>query len=103
MNQLHPRGVGSARQAGTRSGITRQDLMREAGHLANRHRPKAGGLSPATAHLSAMYPKGSQMTSTSTGLATMPYQELAADPRAGVIAPGDCGHDEAPRSLSQRC
>ena len=73
MNQLHPRGAGSARQAGTRSGITRQD------------------------------PKGSQMTSTSTGLATMPYLELAADPRAGVIAPGDCGHDEAPRSLSQRC
>ena len=52
--------------------------------------------------ISAMYPKGSQMTVTSTGLATMPYQ-LAADSCAGVIAPGDCRHDEAPRSLSQRC
>jgi hypothetical protein len=50
-----------------------------------------------------MYPKESQMTITSTGLATVLYQELAAAPRAGVIAPGDCGHDEAPRSLSQRC
>jgi hypothetical protein len=124
MNQLHPREVGSAGHAGTRSGITRQDLMRKGRHLANRHRPKAGGvLSPAAAHLhrrqlekmvcwtiSAMYLKGSQMTVRSTCLATMPYQELAADPRAGVIAPGvgviapgDCGHDEAPRSLSQRC
>jgi hypothetical protein len=150
MNQLHPREACSAGHAGTRSGITRQDLMREARHLANRNRPKAGRVSPAAAHLhgrqlekmvawtgherlrflwyrprltvretnttgrtvqrsangraiSAMYPKGSQMTVTSTGLATMPYLELAADPRAGVITPGDCGYDEAPRSLSQRC
>jgi hypothetical protein len=151
MNQLHPREDGSAGHAGTRSGITRQDLMRKARHLANRHRPKAGGaLIPAAAHLhrrqlekmvswtgrerlrclwyrlrltvgelnttgrtvqlsangraiSALYPKGSQMTVTSTGLATMPYQELAAAPRADLITPGDPGSDEAPRSLSQQC
>jgi hypothetical protein len=150
MNQLHPREVGSAGHAGTRSGITRQDLMRKARHLANRHRPKAGGVSPAAAHLhrrqlekmvcwtgrerlrflwyrlrltvremnttgrtvqlsangraiSAMYLKGSQMTTASTGLATMPYQGMAAAPRADLITPGDCGYDEAPRSLSQRC
>jgi hypothetical protein len=151
MNQLHPREDGSGGQAGTRSGITRQDLMRKARHLANRHRPKAGGvLTTAAAHLhrrqlekmvswtggerlrflwyrlrltvremnttgrtvqlsangraiSAMYPKESQMTITSTGLATVPYQELAAARRADLIAPGDPGYDEAPRSLSQRC
>jgi hypothetical protein len=151
MNQLHPREVGSAGHAGTRSGITRQDLIRKARHLANRHRPKAGGVfSPAAAHphrlqlenmvswtgrerlrflwyrvrltvremnttgrtvqrsangraISAVYPKGSQMTVTSTGLATVPCQKLTAVPRAGVVAPGDCGHGEAPRSLSQRC
>ena len=150
MNQLHPREAGSAGHADSRSGITRQDLMREADHLANRNKPKAGGVSPAAAHLhgrqleqmvcwtgrerlrflwyrlrltaremnttgrtvqpsangraiSAMYLKGSQMTVRSTGLAAMPFLELAADPRAGVIAPGDRGRDEAPRSLSQRC
>jgi hypothetical protein len=151
MNQLHPREDGSGGHAGTRSGITRQDLMRKARHLASRHRPKAGGvLSPAAAHLqrrqlekmvswtgrerlrclwyrlrrtvremnttgctvqlsangraiSPMYPKGSQMTIASTGLATVPYQKLAAAPRADLIAPGDPGHDEAPQSLSQRC
>jgi hypothetical protein len=53
--------------------------------------------------ISPMYPKGSQMTTTSTGLATMAYQELAAAPRADLITPGDSGYDEAPRSVSQRC
>ena len=43
------------------------------------------------------------MTTTSTGLATAAYQELAAAPRADVITPGDPGYDEAPRSVSQRC
>jgi hypothetical protein len=52
MNQLHPRENGSGGHAGTRSGITRQDLMRKARHLANRHRPEAGGvLTPAAANL----------------------------------------------------
>jgi hypothetical protein len=43
------------------------------------------------------------MTSASTGLATTAYQELAAAPRADLTTPGGRGHDEAPRSLSQRC
>jgi hypothetical protein len=43
------------------------------------------------------------MTTTSTGLATTPYQELADAPRAEVITPGDPGYDDAPQSLSQRC
>ena len=43
------------------------------------------------------------MTTTSTGLATAPYQELAAAPRADVITPGDRGYDQAPQALSQRC
>jgi hypothetical protein len=43
------------------------------------------------------------MTTTSTGLATAAYQELAAAPRAEVITPGDPGHDAAPRSVSQPC
>ena len=30
MNQFYPRDDGSGRHAGTRSGITRQDLMRKA-------------------------------------------------------------------------
>jgi hypothetical protein len=150
MNQLHPRQDGSGGHAGTRSGITRQDLMRKARHLAIRHRPKAGLiLTPAAANLhrrqlekmvswtgrerlrclwyglrrnvramnttgrtgqpsatfraiSSMYPKGSQMTTTSTGLAAAPYQELAAAPCADLITPGDPGHDEA-QALSQRC
>jgi hypothetical protein len=53
--------------------------------------------------ISPVYPEGSQMTTVSTGLATAPYQELAADPRAAVITPGDRGCDDAPQSLSQRC
>jgi hypothetical protein len=48
-----------------------------------------------------MYPKGSQMTTTSTDLATMPHQELAAGPLADLITPGDRRHDEAPEVLSQ--
>ena len=43
------------------------------------------------------------MTTTSTGLATAAYQELAAAPRADLITPGDRGHDQAPQSLSQPC
>jgi hypothetical protein len=43
------------------------------------------------------------MTTTSTGLATTAYQELAAVPRADLITLGDPGHDQAPRSRSQRC
>jgi len=43
------------------------------------------------------------MTTTSTGLATTAYRELAAAPRAAVITPGDPGHDQAPRSVSQPC
>ena len=43
------------------------------------------------------------MATTSTGLATTAYQELAAVPHAAVITPGDRGHDEAPRYWSQRC
>ena len=43
------------------------------------------------------------MTTASTGLAAAACQELAAVPRADVITPADRGHDEAPRSWSQRC
>jgi len=43
------------------------------------------------------------MTTTSTGLATTAYQELAAAPRVALITPGDRGHDDAPRSWSQPC
>jgi hypothetical protein len=43
------------------------------------------------------------MTTTSTALATAPYQELAAAPRGDLITPGDPGYDEAPQSLSQPC
>jgi hypothetical protein len=51
MNQLHPRQDDSGGLAGTRSGITRQDLLGKARHLANRQ-PKVGGvLTPAAAHL----------------------------------------------------
>lgn len=53
--------------------------------------------------LSTVHPAGSQMTTTSTGLATTAYQELAAAPRAEVITPADRGYDKAPRSVSQRC
>jgi len=49
-----------------------------------------------------MHSKGSQMTTTSTGLATALYQELAAL-RADLIAPADPRYDEAPQSWSQRC
>jgi hypothetical protein len=51
MNQLHPRQDGSG-HAGTSSRITRRDVRRKAGQLANWHRPKACEvLTPATAHL----------------------------------------------------
>ena len=53
--------------------------------------------------LSTVHPAGSQMTTTSTGLATAPYKDLAAAPRAEVATPGDRGHDKAPPSWSQRC
>jgi hypothetical protein len=43
------------------------------------------------------------MTTASTGLATTAYQELAAGPRADLIAPGDPVCDGASRSVSQRC
>jgi hypothetical protein len=42
------------------------------------------------------------MSTTSTGLAAMAYQALAA-PRAGVINPGDHWYGGAPRSVSQQC
>ena len=58
----------------------------------------ANGRAISTAH-----PEGSQMTTASAGLATAPYQELAAAARAEVITPGDRGHDKAPQSWSQRC
>ena len=52
MNQLHPRQDGSGGHAGTSSRITRQDLMRKARHLADKHRPKACEvLTLAAAHL----------------------------------------------------
>ena len=80
MNQHHPRQDGSGGHAGTRSGITRQDLIRK-----------------------ARYPAGSQMTTASTGLATMAYQESAATPRAAVTRPGDRGHDRLLQSWGPRC
>jgi hypothetical protein len=43
------------------------------------------------------------MTTASTGPAAAACQELAAVPRAAVITPADRGHDEVPRSWSQRC
>jgi hypothetical protein len=92
MHQLHPRQDGSDGHVGTSSRITRQDLMRKARHLADRHRPKAGAvLTLAAAHLHRRQ------------LETAPYQELAAAARAEVITPGDRGYDKAPRSVSQRC
>ena len=151
MDQHHPRQDGSSGYAGTRSGITRHDLMRKARHLANTHRPKACEvLTLAATHLhrrqletmvsragrerlrfrwyrlrltvremnttgrtvqlaanghalSTVRPAGSQMTTASAGLATAPYQELAAAARAEVITQGDRGYDKAPQSLSQRC
>jgi hypothetical protein len=48
MNQHHPRQDRVGGRAGTRSGITRRDLIRKARHLATRHRPKAcEALTPA--------------------------------------------------------
>jgi len=92
MHQLHPRQDGSGGHAGTRSRITRHDLMRKARHLANTHRPKAGEvLTLAAAHLHRRQ------------LETAPYQGLAAAARAEVITPGDRGYDKAPQSVSQRC
>jgi hypothetical protein len=41
MKQHHPGQDGSGGHAGTRSGITRQDIMRKARQLANRHPPRA--------------------------------------------------------------
>ena len=46
MKQHHPRQDGSGGNAGTRSGIARQDLMGKARHLANRHPPRAGLITP---------------------------------------------------------
>ena len=52
MNQLHPRQDDSGELASTGSGITMQDLLGKARHLANRQQPKVGGvLTPAAAHL----------------------------------------------------
>jgi len=47
-------------------------------------------------------PKGSQMT-TSAGLATTVYRELAAAPRAAVITLGGPGHAGASWPVSRRC
>jgi len=58
----------------------------------------ANGRTIATVH-----PAGSQMTTASTGLATMAYQELAATPHAAVITPGDRGHDRLLQSWGPRC
>jgi hypothetical protein len=72
--------------------------------LAPRGRPLTNHLArraPAKARCSS--PAAHKMTTTSTGLATAAYQELAAAPRAAVITPGDRGHDQAPQSLSQPC
>ena len=106
MNQHHPRQDGSGGHAGTRSGITRQDHIRKAHYLAIRHRPAgrtvrlgANGRAIATVH-----PAGSQMTTASTGLATMTYQEPAATPRAAVTGPGDRGsQDRLLQSWGPRC
>jgi hypothetical protein len=109
MNQHHPRQDGSRGHAGTRSGITRQDLIRKALYLATRHRPKACEvLTPATGRLhrrqlATVHPAGSQMTTASTGLATMAHQELTATSRAAVIRPGDRGHDRLLQSWDPRC
>ena len=46
MNQIHPGEDGSSGHAGPRSGTTRQDLMRKARHLANRHPSRAGPITP---------------------------------------------------------
>jgi hypothetical protein len=54
-------------------------------------------------HRIPAWSRSDRPTTTSTGLATTAYQELAAAPRADLIMPGDPGHDEAPQSLSQRC
>jgi hypothetical protein len=52
MNQHHPRQDGSGGHAGSRPGITRQDLIRKARCLATRHRPEAREVPTlATAHL----------------------------------------------------
>jgi hypothetical protein len=151
MNQHHPRQDGSGGHAGTRSGITRQDLIRKARHVATRHRPKAcEALTPAAGRLhrrqlekmafwtgrerlrfwwyrlrltvremntagrtvrlgvngraiATVHPAGSQMTTASTGLATMAHQELAATPRAAVTRPGDRGHYRMLQSWGPRC
>jgi hypothetical protein len=46
MNQHHPREDGSSEHADTRSGILKQDLMRKARHLANRHPHRADLITP---------------------------------------------------------
>lgn len=48
-------------------------------------------------------PKGSQMMTTSAGLAAMPCPGLAAAWRAEVTAPGDLGCGGAPEPVSRRC
>src|SRR5262249_27342761 len=142
---------GSGGHAGTRSGVTRTELIRKARFLATRHRPKASEvLTPATGRLhrrqlakraswtghetlpfwwyrlrltvwemntagrtvrlgangraiATVHPAGSQMTTGSTGLATMAYQEPAATPRAAVTRQGDRGHDRLLQSWGPRC
>jgi len=96
MNQLHPRQDDSGELASTRSAITRQDLLgKETGRPAR--------LSVNGRAIAPVYPEGSHMTTRSTGLGTAAYQEPAAAPHAEVVTPGDRGHDEAPRSWSERC
>jgi len=46
MKQHHPGQDGSGGHAGSRSGITRQNLMRKARHLANRHPSRADLTTP---------------------------------------------------------
>jgi hypothetical protein len=46
MKQDHPGQDGSGGHADTGSGITRQDIMPKACHLANAHPPRAGLITP---------------------------------------------------------
>ena len=73
-------------------------------NTANQRLQAPAGRATVNQHVSSpTYPKGSQMTSTSTDLATMPRQEPTADPLADLTPPGDHGYDEAPQSVSRRC
>ena len=61
-------------------------------------------LCPACRAISAMgQEEGGQMTTTSMGLATWRYQDLASAPRGDLITPGDPGYDQAPGSWSRPC